>query len=386
MKTAVASPVVRWMNVEELRSLIAPHSAPCFSVYLATHPGGGPDDHAHYEGLLREARAVLAKHLSPHKVDTAVAPLESLFRPEDAKRSLAGLAVFHSEDFEAVYRVPMALPQKVVVADSFHVRPMLEYLQANQRYFLLLLSQGHVSFFKGSLNGLVPVDLRSMPRSLNEALGFEQHERNVRPHSGGAHGSTAIYSGRGRDDGSRDEDIARFFRVIDQELMQLLRDESLPLIVAAPEKQFGIYASVSRYPHLLHDGLIGTFTQESSQSLHERSWPIVERRIREKEKRVLEHYSLGISRDRASDDVSFIARGAIQGRVRELLVARKATLWGKLDAETGAIDLWREKKDHHDDDVLDDLAEAVLLRGGDVYSFDEERMPSESPVAATLRW
>ena len=37
-------------------------------------------------------------------------------------------------------------------------------------------------------------------------------------------------------------------------------------------------------------------------------------------------------------------------------------------------------------DVLDDLAEAVLLRGGEVFSVEKARMPSKSPVAAILRW
>lgn len=385
MKTISANPVVRWMNVEELRSLIAAHVPPCISIYLPTHPGGSPEDKHHFDGLLRRARAELAKHLSPHEVEEAMAPLEPAFRPQDWNDALSGLAVFRSHEFEAVYRLPTKVEERVVVGDSFHVRPLLEFLQANQRYFLLVLSQGRISFFKGSLHGLVPVDLRTMPRSLTSALGVEDHERNVRQHSAGAWGSTAIYSGRGRDDGSRDEDFARFFRIVDRELMQVLRDENAPLVLAAPEKQFSIYASVSRYPHLLADGLKGSFVQESGQELHQRVWPLVQKHVAERESIVLEHYSSGISRGRSTDEITTIARGVAQGRVRELLLARGAQLWGKFDRDTGAIELWKDRRGEQDD-LLDDLAESVLLRGGEVFSLERHRMPSPSPIAATLRW
>jgi hypothetical protein len=385
MKTTVeTNPVVRWMNVEELRSLLAPHAPPCVSIYHPTHAQA--DDKQHYEGLLRRARTQLAKQATQSEIDDVLGALEALYRPHDGQHGPGALAVFRSKDHEAVYRLPMALPERLVVADSFHVRPMLEFLQANQRFFLLVLSQGRVSFFSGSMAGLVPVDLRSMPRSLIEALGVEEGERLVKPHSSAYHGTAAIYAGCAGDDNSRDEDLARFFRIVDQELMKVLRDENAPLVVAAPDRQFGIYASVSRYPHLLAEGLHGQFASAGIQELHQRAWPKVEEFVKERESVVLEHYSAGISRRRSSDEISFIARAVVQGRVRELLLARGATLWGRFDVQTGALDLTLERRDQHDEDVLDDLAEAVMLRGGGVFSFEPGRMPSGSPVAATLRW
>lgn len=386
MKTVESNPVVRWMNVEELRSLIGPHAPPCISLFLPTHPHGAPDDRQHYEGLVRRVRAQLAPQMTSREIDAVVAPLERLYRPQEGRNGGGGLAVFRSKDHEAHYRLPMTLEERLVVADSFHVRPMLEFLQANQRYFLLVLSQGRVSFLSGSMAGLVPVDLRSMPRSLTDALGVEDHERIVAPHSSASHGTAAIFSGRGRDDGSRDEDLARFFRIVDQELMKVLRDEDVPLVVAAPDRQFAIYAGVSRYPHLLADGLHGNFVDTSGKELHERAWPMVKKHVAEREERVLQHYTEGIARQRCTDEISFLARAAVQGRVRELLLARGTTLWGRLDRQTGALDMTLERRDQHDEDVLDDLAEAVILRGGAVYSFSADRMPTKSPVAATLRW
>ena len=39
-----------------------------------------------------------------------------------------------------------------------------------------------------------------------------------------------------------------------------------------------------------------------------------------------------------------------------------------------------------DDDVLDDLAEIVLSRGGEVVVLDPARMPEEAAAVAMFRW
>jgi hypothetical protein len=101
---------------------------------------------------------------------------------------------------------------------------------------------------------------------------------------------------------------------------------------------------------------------------------------------VLERYNNLVSRSRALDEVRAIAQFAVQGRVRELLLAEDARLWGTLDRNSGELHLHGEQHDARDDDVLDDLSEAVLARGGDVYSLSPQRMPSMSSVAAILRW
>lgn len=376
---------MRALTVGELRALIAHETSPCLSVYMPTRRGGAPEDRAHFAGHLRQARELLAKHCSSSEVETLLAPVTALDTPEFWGQQLDGLAILRSRDTLAYYHLPLKLDPLVVAADSFHVRPLLRFMQSNQRYFLLNLSQGRVSFFKGSAMGLGPVDLSRMPRSLTESVGVVQHERVIGSHSSGGKGQAPIYHGQGKDDNVRDEELARFFRTIDRSLWEVLRDETVPLVLAAPERLHSLFASISRYPHLLHEGVHGNFANAKLDELHAKAWPIVAAYMDQREADVRERYGNSISRDRALDDVSSIARFAVQGRVRELLVDRDAHLWGTMDTATGAIDLHREQRVAHDD-VMDDIAEAVVLRGGDVYSFDKAKMPTRSPIAAILRW
>jgi hypothetical protein len=76
----------------------------------------------------------------------------------------------------------------------------------------------------------------------------------------------------------------------------------------------------------------------------------------------------------------------VEGRVRTLFLADGVHLAGRLDSRTGDVELVDGAAAKVADDVLDDVAEAVLLRGGDVLGLARERMPGRSEIAALLRW
>jgi hypothetical protein len=388
---------MRAMTVDELRSVIAHENAPCVSIYMPTSRGGSQDDRAQFAGHVREARKLLGKELSHAQVDDLMAPVTALDEPQFWTQRLEGLALFRSRDYLTHYSLPLKLEHLTVVADSFHVRPVLRFLQSNQRYFLLNLSLGRASFFKGSAMGLGPVDVPNMPRSIGDTTAGEQHERVLQSHAGSSHsvgpksGEAPIYHGQGKLENVRAEDVRAYYRAIDKALWEMLRDETAPLVVAATEEHHPMYASASRYPHLLHDGVQGNFNNTPLPELHAKAWPIVQRHLMQREDEVLEHYGDSIKRHRSTDEVHSVSAAAVQGRVRELLVLRDAHLWGRMDPATGEValhpgDRSGKQQDAHDDDVIDDIAEAVILRGGSVYSFEKNRMPTKSPLAAVLRW
>lgn len=378
---------MRAMTFDELRSLIAHETSPCLSFYLPTHRNGSSDERLRWAALLDKARSLLGSSVGAHELNALLEPLEKLSTPDFWSQQLDCLAVFRSRDRSVYYRLPIEVEELAVVADSFHVRPILRFMRSNQRYFLLNLSQGRTSFFKGSALGLGPVDLSSLPRSLTEAIGVEARERSLNFHQGGTgRGHAPIFHGSGKDDSVRDEELHRFLRTVDKALWEVLRDETAPLIVAAPERVGAMFQATSRYPHLLHDSIHGNFANAKIGDLHEKAWPIVQRWLGERETQVVERYGNLISSDKAMDDVSSIARFAIQGRVRDLLLERGAHVWGVMERATGALEVHAQQASAKDEDILDDIAEQVILRGGEVHTFPREKMPTRSPIAATLRW
>jgi hypothetical protein len=55
---------------------------------------------------------------------------EELAQGDFWRGQIGGLALFRSSDLLTHYRMPMRCPELAVVADSFHVRPLLHFLQS----------------------------------------------------------------------------------------------------------------------------------------------------------------------------------------------------------------------------------------------------------------
>jgi hypothetical protein len=87
----------------------------------------------------------------------------------------------------------------------------------------------------------------------------------------------------------------------------------------------------------------------------------------------------------ASADLSDVARAAVAGRVATLLVEADRVIPGIVDRTSGAI-APSELASPHVDDMLDDLAELVLAKGGEVVVVPREGMPTDSGLAATYRF
>ncbi len=377
---------MRLLTREELQTLLAPHPSPCLSLFMRTHRHAPESDQdpIRFKNLLKDCEKLLADRYVGKEKDAVLAPVAALSTPEFWRDRADGLAVFHAPDLMAFYRLPVPLPELAVVADSFHVKPLLRFLQSNRTYYVLGLSQKALSLWVGTAAGVKPVDLRAVPRSLREALGVEWKEGHKTAASAGG---APVFQGRGAPEASKKDDLARFFRVVDGALRQTLREERTPLFLAGAAYTFPIYREVSRYPHLAPGGLDGSFENAGPDEVHARSWPVVQAHLRSLEEDALAEYTRLYGRKLASDILTEVAHAAVTGKVRRLLLGEGKRLFGRLDRVTGEVTLHGTTQvGPVDDDVLDDLAEVVLSRGGEILVIEQGRMPGDAAAAATFRW
>jgi len=391
---------MKLFTVQELQSLRAPHVAPCISLYLPTsHPHlGSGQDAIRVKNLLGTAERLLCARYTSQDTRMLLEPLEILANG-DFWRSLGalssngcwrtqmdGLAVFRSPDFTGYYQIPARLPEAAVVADTFHVKPLIQFLQSNRRFFVLALSQKNVALYEGTPYSLGRVELPELPASFTEALGSDRKESFLNLHSPSANSAAPIFHGHGGLAQNKKETLVRFFRVIDNALWRLLREERAPLVLVGVGYYHPIYHALSRYPHLAEQGVEGNFEHTTPQEIHTRVWPIVSARFQARGDQVLNEYTQLAGREQVRDDLQMVAQAAVHGRARQLLVEEHAHLWGMLDRKSGKVVQHVTQQDTRDGDVLNDLTECVLARGGEVWMVQAARMPSSSPVAAILRW
>lgn len=378
-------------------ALLAEHRPPCISLYQPTHRHH-PDniqDPIRYRNLLRQMQESLSEQWPTPEVQSLLEKFQALAHDDQFWRQRTdGLAILGSPEVFQLFELQRPVKELLVVADSFHAKPLLRILQSADRYQVLALSRHEVKLYEGNRDALDPVELTGVPATITEALGQELTEphQTVASYGGaagaprGRHGEPAMYHGHGQKKDEIEIDMVRFFRVVDRAILeQHSRPSGLPLMLAALPEYHAPFREVSHNPFLMADGLYLNAEALSLDQLRSQAWETVQPLYLSRLAELVERFRLAQSRDAGSDDLAEIARAAMAGRVATLLVEADREIPGHVDPSSGRIE--PGDLSHPDmDDLLDDLAQAVLRMKGEVVVVPTQRMPSSTGAAATFRY
>jgi len=379
------------LTTRELQGLVGQHQPPCLSLYLPTHRyrPGTEQDRIRFKNLLAQAASLLSEKYPGRDVGKLLAPIEALSTTDFWQHQEDGLAIFSSADMFAHYRLPVGVPEIVVVSNTFHTKPLVGYLQANRHYFVLALSQNEVQLYEGTPHTLDRVEIESLPHELRDLMS----EPGARPYlsvRGGAGGSgqSEIHHGHGGGDEDSKRELTKYFRAIDRALWPILRDERAPLVLAAVSYYHPLFLAASRYPYILGEGIEGNVERMSTDELREAAWRLVSAYEANVEGELLGQYERALPSGRASNVLPDIAKAVAQGRVRGLLHEAGKTVWGRVDPDTGEVVVHekQQQQDTEDADIIDDLCEMTLLKGGEVFEIAPNEALQGSPLAAIYRY
>jgi hypothetical protein len=169
--------------------LLSSHEPPCLSLYQPTHRRHpeNQQDPIRFRNLVREMDASLRRKYPAAEAQRLLEPFEAL--AQDAafwNHTLDGLAVLGGPGLFRVIRLQRPVPEIVVVADSFHAKPLRRFLQSVDRYQVLGLSLHTIRLFEGNRDALDEIDpAPGVPRTITEALGGELTEPH---HTVGSYG------------------------------------------------------------------------------------------------------------------------------------------------------------------------------------------------------
>lgn len=353
---------MRQFSRDNLAGLLSEQQAPCISLYLPTHRRHPENvqDPLVYRNLLDELQGMLEQRYAKREMPECMPPLQALLDDADFwNHRTEGTVILWSPQRFEIFDLQRSVEPFVSVADSFYVKPLLRILQSSDRYQVLSLSRRHIHLFEGNRDALDSVDVEHLPASLRAALG----------------------RGPGDDE---DADLERFFRSLDQAIQE--HHGGLPLILAGLPEHHTAFRAVSHNPLLLEsDGIRVNADTLDADALRTQAWDIVLPYYLKRLDGLVEQFNLERSRGLGSDQLNEVAAAAVQGRVAVLLVEADRKVPGQLNAQDGTIASSSEAAAGMSD-VLDDVAEEVLRKKGEVIIVPAERMPSRSGLAAIYRY
>jgi len=341
---------MRTVTTADLTALLARHEPPCVSVYLptATSYPDTQQDRIRYRNLVDGAEAGVREHLTPAQAGQFLHKFREL-AADDAfwAHRRSGLAVLGSPDTFHVFELNRPVPERLVVATSFHVKPLLRVAQSADRFHVLCLQREEVRLFEGNREGLTPIRPDGIPWTVNDALGGESsiQEKNQAPapkneDQKGKSGEATRQNPRGAQPGpghaaKGDDaklDAERFFRAVDRAVWERVsRDSGLPLVIAALPEHQAMFRALTHNPRVVPMGIERNPGSMSLEHLREAAWKCVEPDYLARLQKFVEDFNTAKARQQATADLSAAAKAAHEGRVGVLLVEAERVIPGRLD-------------------------------------------------------
>lgn len=329
-----------------------------------------------------------------HGADSLAAKLketcEPLFADHDFwQHQTEGLALLCDDDQCDFYHLPFACAEGVHIGRRFHIKPLLEAARRNCRFYILALSLNQCRLFEGDIWSLKEIAVPNLPRSLTEALRFDDPERSLQFHTAGREGGDQpIYHGQGSSADSADDRALRYFQACSKALDSYLRQrERDPLLLAAVDEHLPIFQRTTSYPGLVADRHIsGNPDDAAPPDLHRKAQEIIADLLESDRDQALEQVEKLKGKERPCTGIEQIAPAMLQGRIQYLFVAADKTVPGRIDLASGEVELGGESNGEAVVDLLNEAAAEVLLHGGNVYVMPAEAIPFSAQALAILRY
>jgi hypothetical protein len=171
------------LSKAQLRELVEERGRYCVSIFMPTHRRGREvrQDPIRLKNLVAhaEAKLVEAGMRGPDAKELLKPAQDLLDMPGFWRRQSDGLALFLSEDSLHQFRLPLDFEPMVTVGESYHIRPLLPLLMRDARFYLLALSQNEVRLLEATQDSVEQVELEQVPDSLDEALRWDDPERQL---------------------------------------------------------------------------------------------------------------------------------------------------------------------------------------------------------------
>lgn len=382
------------LNPTALKALIAQESKWCVSLYMPTHRIGREQqqDPIRLKNLLAQAEAnLLANGVRRSEVQNLMRPADELLWDRDFWQHQGdGLAIFLTNDFFKVYRLPVRFDEHIHTGTSFYIKPLLPCLGRGIKFYVLAVSLNSIRLFEGNADTMSEIKL-NFPTSMEEALWADDPEKQLNMHSGSVSpgdgkSSTGVF--HGHDPADEDKtNILRYFQSVNQGLNTLLDDRNIPMVLAGVDYLLPIYREASSYQNLLQDGIAGNPDRENIKELHQRAWEIVRPIFEESQKKAYEKFEQlsGQKSDLAVNDIKAAVKAAVFGQVETIFVPLGAQKWGRYDAQNNKVLLKKEPAPENED-LFDFAAAQTLLNSGQVFAVPPEQMPGGGELAAILRY
>ncbi len=380
------------LSASDLRELLSPQEGPCVTVLMPTHVTG-PDaqqDTVRLKNLADEVERQLADGwLHSSEAREWAASIRDLAREQTFWENRSrGLAIFITRKSLRKYRLPIEFEELALVNHHFLVRELLPLQNPDYRFLVLTLSQHAIHLFEATEHHIAPINVPGLPQRIEDTLNLDGADPGAQSHSASraGHGKqSSVFHGQGGVKDTHKDELTLFFRSINEALKPVLREQTLPLVLAGVDYLLPLFRATCHYSHISEAELTGNCDHMHPTQIHAKVWPLIQPLLLKSREQLLDKYRQYAGTEKATDDIRHAITAASQGRIETLFVASDNHLWGTCSPDGQMVEV-HESRHNSDEDLLDVVSAQTLLHGGRVISLSSREIPSSGLLAATMRF
>lgn len=315
---------------------------------------------------IKDACEWLNNAMSPKERVKFLEPLHALLNDSRILKQMKGnIGIFRNEEVFRILNIPIDVEQSCQVATSFHVKPLLRWLQGGQEFLLLGLEKEAAHLYQGSEDCFKLVDSVLFPEFFKTKDLDDEY--------------TSLKKSR-----LHRERAVETFAWLNDWIQSLTESAKPRLFLAGEESLLRPLTNSLKYKNAVRTPIANSFASANAVELCR----IIRKILKEESKKNLEktllEFRFAEEIKRVRKNIFQISRAVVQGKVCKLIITDELSIFGKIDPKTGGIAIHPFDLDHEDDCILDDLAQMVLNQGGEVIVAKRDEIPKGRPILAIL--
>jgi len=369
------------------------HDQHCVSIYVPTHRAGEEVDKKQGQLLLKNRIKNLKNRLKDYnlneqEIDNYLNPVETLLDDKHFWRNQSDcLVLFLNKQGLKYFTLPIHHDAFTYISDHFYLLPLIQMFNGDGKFYLLNLSLEDVKLYECTRHSIAEVFVENLlPEKLEEVVGFDYKEKSIQFRSGQGGKAEVTYHGQGAGKDDKNVEVEKFIRAVDSGLMDLIKDQKAPLVLASVDHYYPIYKNITAYAHLNDQHIGGNHEKTDPTILHEMAWPLVEDHFLHSKRKYI-----NLTRDHSADDktlldINDIIPAAIDGRIEALFIQKSKDRYGIYDSVNRSL-IIDENSNSNQTSLFNLAATHTWMQGGYVYISEKDEMPFKiSNINALLRY
>lgn len=361
------------MNKNELLKLQSIEDYPLISILMPTNKKNtnGQQEKIRLKNLIQIAEKRLYNEFKNGQVKEVHEKLQKIADEINYNVNADSFVIFIGKDYKFVYELPFPVEERVIIDTTFATRDLVFQLHRSTPYRILVLSDKVCRLLEGTRNNQHEIKnngfpvLNKLPEEYNS--GIERTTFRNLP---------------------KIEVQKNYFRLVDGELKRIDPAGKMPLVLVGVERNISTYKEITKYKGKIIAEVNGNYEWAGVSEIARLGWVEAKIYFGKQRVKVLDEFEEAVGRQGAVTGALECWKLAKEGRGKTLLVEKNYKLPAKID--TSGLELTEIKESAEKlkvaDDVVDELIELVINKGGDVYFYDNNMLGKYNHVALIARY